>query len=347
MRLFKNSETGVADWFVKTSSPTLPSITSEEASRIVSMPPAMNEDLLDAEMTVVEKCASVKRPYFYNRAWDARSVASLREMCLACNCTMCETSPDDETAKAKAAKTKEETKTAMSKVSSTLTSASGMVIPSSSMKIDLGDTFHLDSVKERPAKADWQKNSAAQKLEKPNTMAGAHSIAKIGGGEDFFLSPHLFTKPGQNSVTNPMAIQALAESKEDSPKQKLVKDKEDKEMESKAEKTAKYKDITAKMKMADGKNVQLGKVFATESLNAQPGIHNPGTTMKLMQQGLKAIPDQTAGEKIAGQNKEHVASIQKQASADRSWDAEKAASTFTISDSFYDSLKKRMGSTGK
>ena len=236
MRLFKNSETGVADWFVKTSSPTLPSITSEEASRIVSMPPAMNEDLLDAEMTVVEKCASVKRPYFYNRAWDARSVASLREMCLACNCTMCETSPDDETAKAKAAKTKEETKTAMSKVSSTLTSASGMVIPSSSMKIDLGDTFHLDSVKERPAKADWQKNSAAQKLEKPNTMAGSHSIAKIGGGEDFFLSPHLFTKPGQNSVTNPMAIQALAESKEDSPKQKLVKDKEDKEIQERLQK---------------------------------------------------------------------------------------------------------------
>jgi hypothetical protein len=184
------------------------------------------------------------------------------------------------------------------------------------------DTSHMD-------KANWEDVQRQSSLNDKPAMMG--SVRPIRGGEDYNANPFSQTARGQNSIDNPDAIKALAESEEEDTGARLRKENEQKEEAKKAEHERWQKDKIASMEDSD--IIPKGNIFPTESMTAQPGLKEDVFNFD--------VPDKTEGEKIAEANEERRKAIQGEDKEQHEFEL-KTSPKAEISDTFADALKKAL-----
>lgn len=187
-------------------------------------------------------------------------------------------------------------------------------------------------------KSNWEVNKKASVLkEEPNICGG---IKSIRGGESTLINSNPKLANNQNSINNPNAIsQLLAEKDQDTGilLAKLNKDKQDSIIQSKA--NWEQEKIDA-MKFAN--ILPKGRVFATQTYNANTGISNSPQCTAYSDKDFKDLPELTEGEKIKSSNSDNLAKMQRTKVEDKEWNTAKASSRYNINDDFTNSLYKKL-----
>ena len=301
-------------------------LSYDDIAQIQLLPKSINEDGIVEERDKIEKCASSNKTYYYNSNWNEESIGQLKEYATICKCTMIGVNPEGEDFLKKSDEIAK-----MHKQASTS-------IKESSPLSEVMNPFNLDrEIDTSYLKKDmsWDKLSPESKMLKPIASNKQHSIVSIGGGEDYFKTPHLNIRKGQNSVTNPNAIDSIVNNKSEDVGLRIRKERKELEAGRKAEIIATEKQIVQKAKDIGFGSIPHGTVTLTESLNAQPGIKNKNI--------FNLDAEQTAGEKLADQNRQRRASIQREAKKDdRLWDKQQPQATHEISDVFIKSLSEKL-----
>jgi hypothetical protein len=301
-------------------------LSSDDIGQIKLLSKNINEDGIVEERDKIEKCASSNKTYYYNSNWNEESIEQLKEYATICKCKTIGVNPEGEDFLKKSDEIEK-----MHKQASTN-------IKESSLLSDVIDPFNLDrEIDTSYLKKDmsWNKLSSTSKILKPIASNKQHSIVSIGGGEDYFKNLHLNVRRGQNSVINPNAIDSIVNDKSEDVGLRIRKERKERETGRKAEIIATEKQIVQKAKDIGFGSIPHGTVTLTESLNAQPGIKNKNI--------FNLDAEQTAGEKLADQNRQRKASIQREAKKDdRLWDKQQPQATHEISDVFTKSLSEKL-----
>jgi hypothetical protein len=193
------------------------------------------------------------------------------------------------------------------------------------------DTSHMDA-------ANWEQVKKQEVLDAPSVMMG--SVIAIGGGEDYFANSDVNPAANQNSITNPDAIQQLAESETLDTGERLRQEKAAKEEQKKADHSEWQQDKIDDM--AHNDIVPKGTVFPTESLNAHTGMgHAPVHGGVYSDSKKQAMPDKTEGEMIAEKNETRKASIQRPQEKE-DWQKPSTQSARSISNDFADALAAQL-----
>lgn len=281
-----------------------------------------DEDRVVTERSIIEARVANGHPYYYNHKWDESIKSQLREYACACNMDMSKF-------KSVASRTIEASVDEPMVRTAATETESGLV---------LNDPFHLD-IEEKNIKGDWEKISGEQKLDdKPSMMSGA--VKGIRGGEDYSANSDIDPAANQNSITNPNAIETLAESEVEDTGVRLAREREEREADREAKHAEWQQDYIDSM---EGKDiVPQGKVFPTEVMNAQPGLNTPSSQSGVYSDFDKnSIPEKTEGEKIAEANEARRKAIQGEDKVKDEFRMEKA-NIRSISDDFGDALKNAL-----
>ena len=190
------------------------------------------------------------------------------------------------------------------------------------------DTSHMDRTK-------WEQVEPERKMADAPVIMG-NSIIALRGGENYNINREDRIPKGQNSIVNPGAIEDLAKSDTMTPGERLAADNARITKEREKEKGS-WEDERIQA-MSHRNIIPHGKVFPTETLNAQPGTqHTPSMFKPEID-----IPERTAGEKLAEQNEVRRQSIQRE-KPDNNWEQPQRASSRSISDLFGEELNKYLG----
>jgi len=285
-----------------------------------------DEDRVVAERSIIEKRTASGLPYYYNTAWEKNVKSMLKEYALACNMDMSKfKSVASRQIEASDYGTMVRTAQAQSEESETLT---------------LVDPFHLEAeIEDKNIKDDWEKIRGEEKLsDAPSMMTGA--IKGIRGGENYSTNSDINPAINQNSITNPKAIEQLAESDTEDTGVRLAKEREERESAKETRHQDWEQEKIKAMKHID--IIPKGNVFPTEVLDAQPGLNNPSSQMGVYADFDKAsIPEKTQGEKLAEANEARRKSIQGEDKVKDDFRMNKAE-VRSISSDFGDALKKAL-----
>lgn len=296
----------------------------------------VSEDVLAVECEQIEHCASSGKTYHYNASWSQVHVGHLKEYASICGIT------DDKFkgVDPKAVSKMRDEITAEANNSRNIRVAS--VNATETNKLDLGDPFHLDerSNTSHMESTKWQEVKKQAKMKEAPVMLNGN-IIPIRGGEDYFTNSESKTAKNQNSITNPNAIKSFAENDEEdtgSTLKRLLKEKEEAKKlahvswQKEVVDSMEYKDIVAK-----------GKVFPTESLNANPGLSTPSSKMGVYAKfDPESIPEKTAGEQIKQQNAEYRSSINSRSERSKYEFEASQQSSRAVTDVFAEELRKRL-----
>ncbi len=261
----------------------------------------------------IEKCASENSTYFYSSNLPQEIKSELKEYSQACGLKDSKfksvSQPKDEIRKASNEKM---TKTA-----------------SSSKKLVLNDPFKLDEkLNEEDKKQAWSpKIQLAEKLDEKPAMSG---IVAIRGGENYFENSDQKVARGTNSITDPNAIDKLANSSKEDTGARLRRENKEKQNRKIARHNEWQKEKVDTLKKNDA--VPGRKIFPTESLNAQPGIK--GEVFDYTN-----LPEKTEGESIKDKNEDRKNKISRESKQKHEFKVEKNP-TRQISEDFNDQLKK-------
>ena len=294
-------------------------INEKDISRMANC--SFDDDRIVIERNIIEKRFASGQPYFYNKEWSDEVKSMLKEYALACNMSM-------DKFKAVASKTIEASSSSMVKTAQTEVKENIFVM----------DPFKLD-IEEKDIKGDWEKISGAEKLtDKPSMMSGA--IKGVRGGENYNTNSDINPAINQNSISNPNAIEQLADSEIEDNGVRLARERKERELA----KQAKIREWEqGKMDAMENSDIlPKGKVFPTEVMNAQPGLNTPSSQMGVYAKFDEgSIPEKTQGELIAEANEARRKAIQGEDKPKSEFVMSKA-SVRSISDSFSESLKKNL-----
>ena len=192
------------------------------------------------------------------------------------------------------------------------------------------DTSHLD-------KAEWEITSKALKIDDIPTMSGINAIR---GGEDYNLNIEATLPTNQNSISNPLAIEQLAEA-DDMTVDNGMRLRQEAADREEAKKQATINWEQEKIDAMEHKDiVPEGHVFQTAPEVAHTGIGTKASQMANID--AKDIPELTQGEMLAQAQKDHKASIQRpKVDEERISDGKSAYRS--ISSDFSDSLANALG----
>lgn len=294
---------------------------------------AVDETVLAFECDKIEKCASENKPYFYNKHWGQESVSQLKEYASVCGLS-------SENVIAAEFAFLEPAEGLQKAASATPTTKTAETVEKKTMKIDLGDAFRFE---EKIAAAtrqerDWQVNTPSQKLELNPVMTGG--IVPVRGGENYNIQNTPKLANNQNSMANPHAIEELANSEQLDTGARLAKERQERVAQKEQNKKQWQQDLIDSMVHKD--IVAHGKVFPTETLNAQPGLGSPASRRIAGNFDPANVADKTAGEQLKEQNKARHEAISRPRE-EFNWEEARGQTVRGISDSFTDSLKKAMG----
>lgn len=296
----------------------------------------MNDDRLVGEMEYLEKCASENRPYFYSSAWSDRAKGRIREYASVCECDIEEIDLNSLEVKAY---TQHLTKTAH-------------VEDESSVPFEVMDAFKLD---EKAAAADhlaqkenWQqvKNPVrASDMTEEDRMTSRTIKSHAGSGvERHDATPHLKVRPGQNSVAAPDAIgDEIRSTAEDNGVRLRREAKERAETRKHARSEWERDAVAHAEKLGQGAMATPKVSKHTNTYTYHSGIKDRAGVMPgVFQKEIIDLPDLTAGEKLKQKNASRRSGIQRKADKSRDWDSieHTRQSEFSISDTFYEELKK-------
>ena len=280
-----------------------------------------DEDRIVAERSLIEERVESGQSYYYNKEWNDDIKSDLKEYALACNMDMSKFKPV---------------------FSRKLEASNESMIRTAETKIEednelvLKDPFHLDK-EEKNIKEDWEKISGEEKLtDRPSMMGG--TIKGIRGGEDCSINSDIDPAINQNSITNPSAIEQLAESETEDTGVRLARENKEKELAKEDKHKEWEQEKVDSMEHAD--ILPKGNVFPTEVMNAQPGLNTPSSQMGVYTDFDKdSIPERTQGEKISEANETRRKSIQGEDKQKREFRTNKAQ-VRSVSDDFGEALKK-------
>lgn len=309
-------------------------ITAEDWKRISAS--NLDDEKLVVEFDAIEKCASSKKPYFYNSNWDNTSTNTLKEFAYVNQCQAIPVNVEDKEVKAYLAVNLSSLEKTASAAPVAKTSEKKPIIP-----FELIDAFHLDEKGNTDflKKTDWEKVTTSAKLTENSRLSSG--IKRLDGGiENHNISPHLNIKPGQNSVTRPEAIDELSKGAEDSGERLKRENAERKEERNVAHKEWEKE---AMVKAEGFGSLSFNTIKKTEASYCNPGIKDNPV------RNAKEIPDKTDGEMLKEKQQARKASIQRASSEDKSWDSleNQYQSTHVINDSFSEILKEKLANIKK
>lgn len=301
----------------------------------LNVTPSQNvtEETLLAECKHIELCASSGKTYHYNSTWSDSHISHLKEYASVCGLTSVKGIDPKVVIEDRTQITQEAQNSRNIKVAS-------VALPDQK-KIDLGDPFHLEERSDisHMEKTKWQEvKKQANMKEVPVMLNG--NIIPIRGGEDYFKNSDIKANAkNQNSIADPDTIKNLAEGTKEDNGMMLKRLQKEKEEMKKQTHASWQKDIVDSMEYKE--IVPRGKVFPTESMNAQSGLNSPSSKMGVYAKfDPENIPSKTQGELIKEQNEAEHKRINPR--------AEKAKYEFEmshqanrkISDVFSEQLKK-------
>jgi len=293
-------------------------LNKNEVDRILSMSHEISDEKIIEEKDKIEQCASVKTPYYYNIQWPDHVKSELKEYASVCNMDMGKFKGIDPSSFAD--KTVQD---------SSIIKTASVAVESPKLAID---AFDMDNkIANSHEKTKWEPElQNVKKLAERPTMSG---IVPIRGGENYFDNSESKVAKGQNSMSDPNAIEKLAESSVEDTGARLKREKKEKEELKKANHEQWQKE---KIEAMNGKEILPNRrIFPTESLNAQPGIK--GEVFD-----FNGIPDKTQGEQLKQANEERKEKI-------RGKEKEKHEFVLSshparaISEDFGEELKKHLG----
>lgn len=293
-------------------------LKANDVESILKMASTLSEEDIIIEKDKIEKCASNNSPYYYNANWTPKIKSELKEYAQVCGIN----SPNFKAIEPKAIESLSTTHIASD---NKMTRTASKV----EQKLVLNDPFKLDEkLAGSHEKTKWTPElQFATKLAEKPSMSG---IIAVRGGEDYFANSESKVARGQNSITDPNAIDKLAnDSKEDTGSRLKRENKEKEEQKKKRHETWQKEKVEA-MKKNDA--VPGRKVFPTESLNAQPGVK--GEVFD-----YSKLPERTQGELLKEQNETRKKQIRGEDKPKHEFSIAKNP-TLNISDDFSSELKK-------
>lgn len=323
MNIFRCAdEKAVPSWFEKEDEVENTNAPVEQVESI-NIAEEVNDQVLAEECDRIEVCSSNGKDYHYNSNWDAGTVSHLREYAIACGMDIAKFRGFDPSVLTKESKQKDPiVKTANTAIAENVQALKGVWT----------DPFHIEerSDMSHMEPNGWEAVKKQAVLGKPSIDLGG--VFAIGGGEDYNTNSDVNPAINQNSITNPLAIEQLAESEEDDTGVRLHKEQEAKAAQKKANHGEWEQEKIAEMSQGD--IIPKGSVFPTETLNANTGLNNPSSQYGVYAKfDINAIPDLTAGENIAERNKQYKESIQRPKQED-DWQKPCKQTSMSISDSF-------------
>ena len=298
-------------------------INQDEIERVQSLPvDDLTEDQIIEQREVIEACSDKGTIYHYNSQWSDSVKSVLKEYATVCGM--------DES-KFKAVHPEYiESITVVASTEETMKKEAE--IQNDPFKLDeAGDMSHME-------KSNWEDIHKQNNLEMRPSMEG--SVVPMRGGEDYYANSDPQTARGQNSITQPDAIEALANSEEEDTGARLRRENEEKAMSREKKHQAWQEEKVAAMEGSE--IIPKGSVFATEVMNAQPGLDSDKLHMGVYSDfDLQDLPDKTDGERLAELNEERRQEIQGAPKEYHEFKPE-AHNARGISDTFADELKKHI-----
>jgi hypothetical protein len=309
------------------------------------LPTALDDAGLAEEMDVIEKNAATGQNYAFDSNLPEEQVSQLREYAsvVGFKGKMVAVKASDET---KVAEVQDDAE--MKRLTAALAVAKPQVSPELAMAV--GDPFKLTDLTEPSSKSDWQKVKPEQKLAEISVdEARLGSIAPIRGEYEFEKQQQSRVRRGENSLTNPDAIGALAQTQDSG--ERLRSEIATSKTERKAAKTSWQKEAVQTAKEIGPGALPRGQVFMTGSIPEaakQSGLDIKQIASELQEKDasvLPNIPEQTDGEKLKKSIADRRSGIQREKTAD-TWEKVKGTTRPTLSDAFADALEKQLTDAG-
>ena len=337
MKIFRVAEEKVApSWAFGDTS--LDNYQEQEAINLerlnITPPQEVSEETLLTECQQIEQCASSGKTYHYNSAWTQSHVSHLKEYALACGM---------DTSKFKGVNPEAviQDYEEITREASNSRNIKMAEVETKEFKIDLGDPFHLDERADTShmETSKWQEVKKQINMEDAPVMLSGN-IIPIRGGEDYRTNTDTIANAkNQNSIADPDAIKNLFESETEDNGARLKRQLAEKEVAKKEAHMKWQEEIVGAMEHKD--IVPKGKVFPTESMNAQPGLNGPSSSQGVYSKfNPDSIPEKTAGEMIKEKNEAHRKWMNPRVEKEKPKFEMSHQSSRAISDTFAEQLKK-------
>jgi len=330
MKINSNAEEKIVpSWAVSNKYDSLETIDEIRFSKIAST--SVSENDLVEEMDLIEKCAESKSIYHYNSAWNKDIINQLKEYANIVGLKDFVSVSVPNQLDTKISSTKQIIKTAS--VQNSLAESLKNVWSDPFKIEEKSDTKYMD-------KTNWQVIEAETKMKEQPSMSNK-SITALRGGENYNLNSDVKTTPGRNSITDPSAIEKLANDTTEDTGVRLHREKMEKEQAKKTAHSQWQQDLIDSMTHRN--IVPEGKVFQTETLVVQSGLNSPSSQMGVYAKFDKNdIPEKTQGELLKEQNTSRKESIQRKTEKN-DWEKPNGQNVRTVSDLFSEELKKQLG----
>lgn len=338
MRLFRVAEEKIApSWAFEPSSLDDYkdcTLSTEDLQRLSKE--HLDDASLDNECSLIEKCASKNKKYYFNQSWNKADVSHLREYSIACGLVQDNFVglPQD-----KISSMQQDLLTIESNVDHARLSKTASGALADSPESMLKDPFRIDEhINSRSQVEDnWQIISKSKSLgDKPSITGG---ISPLRGDDDYYSNSESKLPVNQNSITDPNAIQKFMESDTKDNGVRLAEQRREKEARKKMEHEQWQKEIIDDMSVFS-KILPKGKVFPTQELNAASGIHDR-SMVAYSKFDLKDLPEKTEGEQLVDRQEERRMSIQRPKQED-DWQHMSTSSHRQITDDFAESLASQL-----
>lgn len=330
----------ITQTFKNIESLTMATHEDEELTILASL----DEDSLSNEMDKIEKCASSGRNYAYNPDWKPSQISQLQEYAavVGLNGKMIAVQASSEVENIV-----EDDSTMKQLASITVNRPEASV----DLRLALGDPFKLSDLSDVPElKDNWERVNPERKLASaPDQAARAGSVMPIRGEFQYETQQKLKVKAGENSLTNPNAIEQL--SKEQDNGQRLRSENIQHEAERKSAKSAWQTELVQKAKATGVGALTRGNVFMTGSIpekqknsgiELQAAINEFGSMESPMLPEIEVLTD---GEKLHQTNANRKANIQRTASTD-DWQKVRGSKRPALDDAFAEALEFHMKQMG-
>lgn len=309
-------------------------ITSEEIASLENIPSSLSNIDLVTQRDKIETCAARGSAYYCNANWGEKVQSDLKEYATVCGLgkSLFKVVAPEQVESAKSIQAEADA-TVSKEIRKAELRVQASVSNAEAVELVMEDPFHLDEI---AAKSElntaWTGRVQPQQEldDRPSMMSGA--IKGLRGGENYYENSDINLAANQNSITDPGAIQTLAESEAEDTGARLKREQEDKAAQKIADhKTWEQDKVDFMAPKGDEEVLPHGSVFPTEVMNAQPGIYTEVER-----------PEKTMGEKLAEMNEDRRKEIQGEDQDDHEFKPSKASS-FGVSDTFADELKKQLG----
>ena len=309
----RNSDGGVRDWM-------LGAVISDEERAKLEAAVTNNDDIVDARAKM-EECARTGEQFHVDENLSSKAKAELREYAQVVGMdqgsVITVTDNDRKRSVLQLGDNEDKPKEVPDR------DAFGII-----------DSFADPSAFEKSR--DWDKVAPTSKVDMGGRSQG--TVARTDGVETYEAQREIGVRSAENSIAAPNNIRELIETDEKSSRD-VIRESNRRRQEAttfdkdvwEAEQAAKmeHKGVLGREGIAGG---QAGHY--QEHTPVAPGQHSIFTT--------PYVPDQTEGEKLAEKSEEHRASIQRDKTEDRSWDAPTSSNKPVVSDLLFEGLKKEM-----